>query len=275
MTLMQKYQNQFKSLGTLLKSLNINPVTLNKTAPKYKPYAYSYGDSSYTKGVEADHIRIYPLSKDVSFGFAFYYENITEPVIQVTIKRGETIYPEDMSQYHPESFRVKLNELVKLLTVLQGAKQLTVASLESTVKTLFLTDSSYSLTKEVEDVTAKVKEQLVPIKAKHKQEIVDYNALSKTLQDKKAALDAGVLQAEKDHNVAALRKQLNKAQNEVDKIQKALTTKLNLESLEKDFYKAKWAFESYQRIVKDMVTKNARHLPKEIQEKILAEIDKK
>ena len=272
MTLMQKYQNQFKALGVLLKPLNINPVGLNKTAPKYKPY--SYGESSYTKGVDADHIRIFPLSKDVSFAFSFYYEQMNEPIIRATIKRGETIYPEDTAQFNPDSFRVKLNDLVKLLTVLDRAKQLTVASLESTVKTLFLSEGSFSLEKEVIEVTSKIKDQLIPVKLKNQQVIKDYSALSKTVKEKKSALDAGVTQAEKDHNVASLRKQLEKALQQVQKVEKELTKQMGLESLEKQLMQTKWDFESYQRVVRELVTKNARHLPKEIQEKILSELDK-
>jgi hypothetical protein len=272
MTLMQKYQNQFKALGTLLKPLNINPVGLNKTSPKYKPY--SYGESSYTKGVAADHIRIFPLSKDESFAFAFYYENMVDPVIMVTIKRGENIYPEDTAQYNPEGFRVKLNELVKLLTVLQKAKQLTVASLESTVKTLFLSAGSYSLDQEIKEVTTKVKDQLGPIKQKNQQVIKDYSALKKTVQEKKDLLADEVRQAQRDHNVITLRKQLEQALTQVEKIEKTMTKKLNLESLESQLRKLKWDFESYQRTVRDLVVKNSRHLPKEVQEKILAEIDK-
>jgi hypothetical protein len=273
MTLMQKYQNQFKSLGTILKPLNITPVALNKTAPKYKPY--SYGESSYTKGVEADHIRIFPLSKDISFAFAFYYDNVTNPLIMVTIKRGETIYPEDTAQYHPEAFRVKLNELVKLLTVLQKAKQLTPSALESTVKTLFLSEGSYSLTKEISTVTEKIEDQLISLRRKHQQTIKDYSALSTTVAEKKSALTAAKIQAEKDHNVAALQKQLDKALKEVQKIEKALSKKMDLDKLEDQLRKLKWDYESYQRMVKDVVTKNARHLPKDVQEKILLAVDKK
>lgn len=272
MTLMQKYQNQFKALGVVLKKINIEAKGLNKSSPKYKPY--SYGESSYTKGVEADHIRIYPLTGDESFAFAFYFENIAEPVIMVTIKRGENIYPEDTARYNPEGFRVKLNELVKLVTVLSNAGQLSVKSLESTVKTLFLEAGTYSLTKEVADVTQKIKDQLVTLRLKNEQLINDYQALSKTVKVKQDTLKEGVNEAERLHNVVKLRKDLEKALEQVQKVERELTKKLNLESLEKQLRQTKWDYEYYQRTVEALVSKNARHLPKEIQKKILAEVAK-
>lgn len=135
-------------------------VSLNKSAPKYNPNAWSSGYNSYSKGVENDFIMIFNNpGLDPSFAIAFTYINLPESEckVEVSIKKGKDnnsiVTSGEMSV---EDFRVKLNEINKAFQEKSYLKNRDETSVLEKVSEIFLSQT-YDLKSEIKQAAKDLK----------------------------------------------------------------------------------------------------------------------
>jgi len=129
-TPMKKLSNLFTVLNTVLIDTNV----CRKTELTKHNYSYKIGYEK--KGVDSDFIRIYKFNTDLdlSFAFAFNYENGLDE-INVTIKETDEIIS---MMFNFESFKPKFKQFIQSLNTLKYINLLLKENIISLVKKTFV-----------------------------------------------------------------------------------------------------------------------------------------
>lgn len=265
MSIVKKFSDQFKQISILT---GIKPVALNKTDPKYIPYHNRYAsDFSYTKGVDSDHIKIFKLDAKTSFGIAFYYDQIAAPMIRVTIKK-EDDHNWASAQFSEPAFKEKMKQFVKLLKILNDAKMITAATVESTVLANFIKDHEVSDDDSVQGTMKLINQEVAQLKAKYQKRIEENKQLEQDLVHKKSQITKAVDKIKAKHNLSELQTKWDAAWAEIHKTEEKESSKLKISELETKVRHSSWALIEYHREVEKVVEQHSATLPKHLKLKV-------
>jgi hypothetical protein len=254
MSLVKQFSQQLKTLQEFLAPLGVTVKGLNHVKERFNSY---HGEM--TKGVDSDHIKIFKLSEDSSFGIAFYFATVSNPYLMVTHKVGKKIVS---SQYKPEGFKQKLNQFITLLKVLKSSNNLTVKSVESTFIANFIQEQEYDEKAAVTEVVKTLSDNLKTVKAKYIKKVEAKNAFAHSLKEKKQKSDKAIADLHAKHNIPELKKKLDDAMSlvfaEEDKLMKEDN---NLEDRRK-LFQLEQACYPYEREVEKIINDGVASLPK-------------
>jgi hypothetical protein len=276
-SIVKKFSQHFKTLTAFSKEIGIEVKTLNKASSKYlshraRYYNYEKNESPYTKGVDSDHIKIYPIDKEKSFAFAFHYSEVEKPLIVVTIRTGQKEdYQFEAAQYSEESFKDKMNQFLKVLQVLKDSSTLSKATLESSIRANFIKGQEINYTLEKDLVKQKINQEILLLKAKNKRNLDLKTELKEEIKSKKELLDKKVKEARKDFKIKELQEQLDKAWSEVKKISDKLENQLQIDADSRSLYQVERDLSDYKSQLVKIVEKHSNHLPKNIKADIKKE----
>lgn len=201
------------------------PVELNKSSPKDK-YYYSWNDeSSRTKGVESDFIRIYTFgaikNKVMSFAFAFTTpEDFNKTLITVTFKIGDEIT--QGSTYNFEKFKEKVKEFTKVISILRDLGNLNVHGVETSLKKIFEFDKQKTSNealiadyeKKLKKLNTDIEEKLLLLRDEHGKKKASLtrkkNTLAKYRDSRNKELGIDVLEAQLAELKATLKYDVSK-----------------------------------------------------------------
>lgn len=227
---------------------NITPffkeVSLNKSAPKYNPYAWKNDENTYSKGVENDFIMIFKnVGIEPSFAIAFNYSNLPpeEHKVEITIKKGkENDSIVTSGQMSVEDFRVKLNEINKAFQEKSYLKNRDETSILEKVSEIFLSET-YDLKGEIKQATKDIKKLR---EAKRKE--YDIENLENKVVETTNAFDSAEKKAKRSISNSAekslvdnLEKQLLEAKSKLVEKSAQVSTKYKLKDLLEEKQEAK------------------------------------
>lgn len=260
MTIVKKFSDSLKNLTQVLKPLGVQVIALNGSKPKYIPYHYS-SDSSYTKGVDSDHIKIFQLSKEKSFAFAFNFTKSATPFIMVTTKTKGKKDQEtfNSSKLNEEGFKVSLKSFISKLKLLDSLDENTVLTL---VESEFIQGREYDSSTEVLEAVNKVEKDVLLLEAKRKSNIIKKRELEESLAANKKIMDSKVKEAKALHQVAELEKQLKAAQKEVQKVKDKYSKSLKITDEENKLSQINKDLYSHSSEVEKIIAEKTKHLPK-------------
>lgn len=243
MTPMKRLSNGINQLRNHVKVF-FKEVNLNKSAPKYNPYAWRDGDSSYSKGVENDFIMIFSC-KGLEPSFAISFTYIDLPVesqrIEVSIKKGKDnksiVTSGEMTL---EDFRLKLNEINKTFEEKSYLKNRDETTILETISEVFL-KQTYDLKGEIKQAEKDIKKLREAKRKEYDIENLEISVVETTNAyvgaEKKAkkAINNSVEKQEVDD----LEKQLVEARKKLKEKTTQIETKYQLEKLNEEKHKAK------------------------------------
>lgn len=268
MTIVKRFSDSLKNLTLELKSLNIQVIALNGSKPKYIPYNYS-SDSSYTKGVDSDHIKIFQISKTQSFAFAFNFTKSEVPFIMVTTKydkkNNEVFHG---SKLNEETFKTCLKSFIKKIKDWNSTNSLTPDLLISLVHSEFISGREYDSSAEVLEAVSKSEKEVLLLETKRKSNLVRKKELETSLLSNKKVLEAKVNEAKVLHKVSELEKQLKAAQKEVQKVKDKYSKSLKITDEENLLSQVNKELNAHQSEVDKIVYEKTKHLPRVGVEKV-------
>lgn len=247
---MSKEMTPMKRLSTGINNFrsHVTPffkeVSLNKSAPKYNPNAWSSGYNSYSKGVENDFIMIFNNpGLEPSFAISFTYLNVPEyeQRVEVSIKKGKNndsiVSSGEMTV---EDFRVKLNQINKAFQEKAYLKNRDETSVLEKVSEIFLSQT-YDLKAEIKQATKDIK-KLRETKRKE----YDIESLENKVVETTNAFDSADKKAKRAINnsaekalVDSLEKQLSEAKSKLTEKAAEISTKYKLKDLLEEKQEAK------------------------------------
>ena len=172
MTPMSKLKDLIQNFKSPIWPLLTGEFTLNKSKQKYIPHGCEFGFGGYTKGVEADFLRVFKTSEADSFAFIFNNINqrIEDTLISVSIKTIDT-YIEKTFTFN--EFKTLLKELIKTNNTLKNNNSLNIKNfyiaLEKTFKLhelLDIEETTSTILNEIKLESSNIKEEISKNKIK-------------------------------------------------------------------------------------------------------------
>ena len=217
---------------------------LNKSAPKYNPYAWRDDSKNYSKGVSNDFIMIFNC-KGIEPSFAISFTYIGLPLekqrVSISIKKSKdnsTIV--NSSELSIDEFKLKLNQINKDLNDKNNVKNRDEISILEKVSEIFLSET-YDLKKEIKTATKNINKLKEDKRKEYDIENLEANVVNTTnLYDSaekkvKKLINACPEKAE----ILRLELLLNEAKNIFNIKSLKIEEKYNLKQLESDKIKAK------------------------------------
>lgn len=282
-TPMKRFKNHFAKLESFFSQHEYihGPISLNKVDSKYQ--RYSFYDSSKSKGVESDYIRIYEDRTQIidtksvdyyrtrnvyrSIAFVFNYIDIEIPTVQFTKKTVNGIVSSNTMSM--EEFRSYFNKLNKNL---QDAKFNNINELFCFIEDIFM--------KEIQDPDIEVNKALEEIRheTRLKNDIIDTESKKieqfKGLLEKREKVVSATLEISKDYQeIQELKSKLKKLEVSHNLKKAKLEKEHHIKEIKKDISSSarkKKVAEDYR---KRLVTQVVRKYPKHIKEIVIKRLD--
>lgn len=156
MTPMSRLTNHFRAMESMAPRMN-NPTVLQGHSARSGFYCGGY-ELGRRKGVDNDHVRLYKLSPNLSFGFVFNYIMVEPATVSVTLKGDGGIF-ESSRNFSADEFRLLMNDFNKLLRseLVDGQARLKESAFEALFVKHFLSGSnninSVDMEAQVEQIT--------------------------------------------------------------------------------------------------------------------------
>lgn len=225
-----------------------NEVTLNKSAPKYNPYAYRDDKDDYSKGVKNDFVMIFN-AKDLQISFAInfnYKDNndnilpIEEQKIDVNIKKSknkESIV--NCGSMTINEFKLKLNEINKLLRD-ESSKNINEVTILEKVSEVFFKES-YDLRGEIEKEIKNIENVKKTKRKEYDIENLECQVVDKTKAYEQAEkkIRTTIEKSKEKAEVERLTKELCEARNKLKEKNSELQNKYKLTKLNEEKFKAR------------------------------------
>lgn len=230
-TPMKSLKHQFETLNGLM-PYQVNVSNLNKAKPRYNPYAWHYGESSYSKGVKSDFIRIYQTqNSNISVGLAFSYLDGNTPQVMAT-KR--TVNGKDKDHTWAvsapmtiETCRHALNLLIKNM---QSANEVSYDMFIQLFAGVFL-ESDLKDSDEVKEAIANYNELLVHEKNQLEKYHDEDTKIKASLADAKERYRDIIDESDEQAEVNRISAELKKAQNKLSQRREKEQQSLGIKSL--------------------------------------------
>jgi hypothetical protein len=252
-TMVNRFTNQLKEIAKLLGTLGVKVTALNHAEPRCTAFS-----DEPTKGVDADHMKIYELTSNKSLAFSFHYTKPDKPYVMVTIKRGNSM---KSAQYHAETFRLKLNQFVTLLNVLNSAKALSVDTVESTFESNFIAGCEYDTDSAVQGAVSRAMDRVAKLDEANSVNIQRRVSLTESVNRKKAEIKSLVDAEVQREGLIELRQQLKAAENRVKSYENKLVAEAGLEASERDLRFVTRSMHDYERSLAEIVNSEAALIP--------------
>lgn len=269
-TIMSKFAQQFTEIQTLT---NTKVVALNKADPKYIRFN-AFLDSSYTKGVESDHIKIFKINESQSFAFAFYYINIDSPYLMINFKEEEDIVS---AKYSVETAKTKVNEFIKILKVLSKSKQINADNIQNSFKVIFLEGKTEELKQELEDIELSFDNEFSKLLAKNKIKLEKFHLANDEYNEAVNKINKSVETKQKSLKINEIKEQLRQAEEELTKHKATMRVKVDLREKEankilatKDIMNTA---DDAKKLMNTLLQKVPKSLSQKVKDKMLKKIE--
>lgn len=263
MSVIKKFSNHFKEITKFTK---INPTALNHSEPSYR----AYGEN--TKGVDADHIKIFKINMDNSFAFAFYNtigEHSEHPYFVVTYKNAVTGIVSTI--YKQDSFKEKINQFISILKVLSESGTLNDKTLEKTFRSNFIkaTEENIEIKKDVDTAIATVESISIKYDAQREKGILKKSRLEKSLATGESDITKQVSDLQKELGFEEIEKQYKSCVEKINSKKRALEEKHKIKTIKKELEDIRYEQSSLKSREENEVSQALKKFPKVIRDRAL------
>lgn len=282
-TPMKRFKNHFAKLESLFSQYEYihGPISLNKVDSKYQ--RYSFYDSSKSRGVESDHIRIYEDRTQIvdtksvdyyrtrnvyrSIAFVFNYIDVEIPTVQFTKKTVDGIV--SSNTMFMEEFRSYFNKLNKDL---QDANFTNINELFCFIEDIFM--------KQIQDPDIEVNKALEEIRNETllKNDVIDTESIKidqfKGLLENREKVIKLTLEANEDYQeIQELKDKLKKLEARHNLKKAKLEKEYNIKEIKDNISKSSRKKREAEIYRDRLSLEVARKYPKHIKEIVIKRLD--
>ena len=249
------------------------PVELNKSAPKTH-YGRNW-ETTTTKGVESDFIRIYKTNSD-NKSFSFSFDNLDGKKGTITVVFKEVLKDTDKftsNTFNFDNFKTRLKTFIQTLKILQNTKSLNTESMKETVFAVFDLKSGIKARNEIlKEAVVSIKEEVKPFRKKmlsanrkYIKTVEDVDILQRTFQNERKIIS-------KELGITELELELAKKKKILD----TKTKKIHLELIKKhrEVSTLTYNLRNTQNIYKQKIETLSTKYPKNITTQIIEQLTK-
>lgn len=263
MSVIKKFSNHFKEITKMTK---INPTALNHSEPSYR----AYGEN--TKGVDADHIKIFKINMDNSFAFAFYNtigEHTEHPYFVVTYKNAVTGIVSTI--YKQELFKEKINQFISILKVLAESGTLNDKTLEKTFKSNFIKSSEENpeIKKDVDTAMEMIESISVKYSAQREKGILKKSRLEKSLAAGESDITKEVSALQKELDFEEIEKKYKYCVEKINRKKRDLEEKHKIKTIKKELEDIRYEHSSLKSREESEISQSLKKFPKVIRDRAL------